>query len=402
MVAAVLDALVGGEPSDEVVAQALTTIPAAELPEALRLLARQHGAAALPVLRCCLHGRVEWASAAAAALATVVTPEAAAALAAAEATTTSKAARTAFRRALYRLRQAGVMPPRAPAAPPTPPRPVLRDAWASAVDGTGSRGLWLVLEGRYGERTLLSAIVNDEGGVLDFASEAMGKRRLDEHLRALAAESPLPLVAVPPTWAVHLLVQASAQPQPTEDRPSPELARWLAVLPLPVSPAPPIYAHLPADALAADRTLLDGAAELLGTPELGGWFLDPPSIQTEALELLQARESRLVVSDQIKAEREAAIVDRVIDSRFGPEARQRWQRRLEETAFVFWETGRPAEARRAAATAVALADGERLARHIPFVRALVERSLEIAGEVTLGRLSPAEVSRAPRLSPPPA
>jgi len=65
MVAAALEALVGGEPGDEAVVAALTTIPEAELPDALRLLARGHGLAALPVLRRCLTGRPEWAMAAA-------------------------------------------------------------------------------------------------------------------------------------------------------------------------------------------------------------------------------------------------------------------------------------------------------------------------------------------------
>ncbi len=398
MVAQALDALVGDAPSEAAVVAALTTIPAAELPDALRLLARAHGPAALPVLRHCLSGRAEWAEAGAAALATLPTPEAAATLAAAEATAGTKATRTAFRRALYRLRQAGVTPP--PPSPPQPPtsRWALDQAWASAIDGTGSRGVWLVLDTPLGERTLLSAILNDGAGVLDFTSRSVGKKRLDDHLRRLRAESPLPVVALPPSWALHLLVEASG-PHVQTGTPLPgDLSRWLVTLPLPEPPAsPPIHARLDREAVLADPALRERSAELLTLPELSGWFLEPSTLHAEALELLQARESRLVVSDQIRAERMVALVDRVIDAHFDPEAQRRWQRRLEETAWVLVETGRPTEARLAAAAALALAEPERPARHIPFARALVERSLEVAGEVALGRVSAADVSRTPQL-----
>jgi hypothetical protein len=102
------------------------------------------------------------------------------------------------------------------------------------------------------------------------------------------------------------------------------------------------------------------------------------------------------VSDQVKAERRATIVERVITAQLEPEARRRWERRLEEQAWVLLETDRPAEARLAVAAALALADPERPAHHIPFVRALVERSLEIAGEVALGRVPAEQVRRVPR------
>lgn len=395
--AAALEALIGGEPADEAVVAALTMIPAAELSDALRLLVREHGLAALPVLRRCLADRPEWATAAADALGALRAPEAAEALTAAEAGAADKTVRTAVRRALYRLRQAGITPP--PRAAPREALTRLRpsQAWLSAIDGTGSRGAWLLLEGPLGERTLLTAVLNDEAGVLDFAGGPIAKKRLDERLRALRAESPLAWAEVPPSWALALLGEASDRFVETGSAFPGKLARWLRALPSPeVAGTAPIYDRVPAAVVLADPTLLDRSAEVLALPEFAGWFLDPPTVQTEALERLQTKESRLVVSDQIKAERVAALIDRVIDTYFTPDVRRRWQRRLEENAFILAQTGRPAEARLAVAAARALADPEREARHIPFVRALVERSLDVAGEVALGRLSAHEVSRQPR------
>src|SRR5206468_3469903 len=82
------------------------------------------------------------------------------------------------------------------------------------------------------------------------------------------------------------------------------------------------------------------AAALAELPETAGWFLDPEAVQADAVDLLAARESRLVVSDQTKAEREDAIVGRVIARELGPEARRRWARRLAEMALVFDATER--------------------------------------------------------------
>jgi hypothetical protein len=398
MVIAALDALVGGHPDDEAVAHAVTTVPAAELAEGLRLLARVHGVAALPILRGCLRGRPEWAIAAAAALATLEAPEAAVALAEAERRAAPKMVRTALRRALYRLRQVGVAPPAA--APPRPgrARPVPTRAWASAIDGTGTRGLWLVVETPLGGRTLVATVLSDTVGVLDGHVGPIARKQLDERLEALQAESPLPWVEIPATWGAALLAAGARIHQARGTAPPGDLERWLDAPgePDPTAAWPPVYRRLPPEPIAADVTLLERSAECLAVPELAGWFLDPSALQSDALELLQARETRLVVSDQIKAERVAALVDRVIDGQFDPEARRRWQGRLEETAYLLVETGRPAEARLALAAALALADHARTARHIPFVRALTEKSLEIAGEVALGRLRGDEVSRTPR------
>jgi hypothetical protein len=394
MVGAALEALVGGEATDEAIEAALATIPAGELEAALQWLARQHGAAAMPILRRCLAGRPERAVAAAQALGALPVSEAADALEAAEAHAATKAVRTATRRALYRLRQAGIHR-RVQAPPPATPRVTLDEAWVSAVDGTGGRGLWLTLAGPYGERTLLAAMLSDETGLVDFSAGAVSKKRVEERLRSVRADSPLPWVTVSASWAWGTLVAAATHGQEA-GRPVPaELARWIERLGAPVAEPAPIHARLPA-AAAEDPALLERSATLLTLPELGGWFLDPASVASEAVEWLQAHESRLVVSDQIKAERLAALVDRVIEARFDEAARRLWQTRLEDQAYVLLALGHTTEAAMAVAVARTLAEREGVFRRVPFLRALVERSLEIAGEVATGRLSAEAASRAPR------
>ena len=74
----------------------------------------------------------------------------------------------------------------------------------------------------------------------------------------------------------------------------------------------------PSPAAPPDPALLERSAALLDLPEFAGWFLDPEALQSDSVALLQTRESRLVVSDQVKAEREAAIVDGVIARELTP------------------------------------------------------------------------------------
>lgn len=337
----------------------LTALPPTALDDTLRAFADAHGAAALPVLEALAAPRLD------------------------------RALRRAARLAVYRLAQRGVA---APARPPA--RPVVERraesaarAWLSGIDGSGSRAVWVLFDGALGGLALCSLIVNDEVGILDAAGGEIGKKRLETELAALRASQKLPWLEVEPARAVALVGEALTLHRTLGTAPPAAFARWDRLF---AATAPS-----PLPALTADPALLEPSASLLELPELAGWFLDPESVQSDSVDLLQARESKLVVSDQIKSEREDAIVTRVVERELTPAARTRWARRLVEMAFVFRATGRPEPASVAAAAAAALADEQRAVTLQPFVRSLARRGLEIASEVALGRIPAAEVSRKP-------
>ena len=380
--AALEAALAGGDPP------ALARVSPPALDDALRALAKRHGAASLPLLE-----RLAGAA-----------PD--------------KDHRRAVRRALYRLEQSGVRPPRAAAA--TPARPVVTRAaehpvraWLSGIDGSGSRAAWILFEGGLGGGLrLCSLILNDEAGIMDAAGGPIARKRLEAELRGLRESQKLPWVEVDGRRACALVADALALHERLGTVPPPEFARWRKIF----AAAPQLQADLrpklgeaqpkasrtdtkeklPADMpLPAAETFLTDSATLLDLPELMGWFIDPVRVQHEALALLQVRESRLVVSDQVKAEREASIVDGVVEAQLPDAARRRWAARLREMAEIFRMTGRLEPAALAEQTAVALADVGRPATAIPFARALAARGIEMASEVALGRTRLADVSRAP-------
>ena len=165
-------------------------------------------------------------------------------------------------------------------------------------------------------------------------------------------------------------------------------SRWQARF---TAAAPPA----PAPAAEIDAPLVSRGAELLEAPEMAGWFFEPANVQADALEMLQAQESPLVVSDQVKGERVLALVSRVTEREMDGPARARWAHRLREMADIFDVTDRAALGEIARASAGALAaEGADVASQ-PFARALAQRALEVASEIATGRLSAADASRAP-------
>lgn len=314
----------------------------------------------------------------------------------------AKESRKAAKRALYRLSRLGInpsAPSRRPVVERQPERAV--GAWTSGIDGSGSRAIWILFEGGYGGLSLCSVIVNDQTGIMETAGGAISKKRLDVELAALRESQKLPWVEIPASNAVGLVARALSLHEAEGSHPPAEFARWRPLFDANALHTPLIAGVLDLNEVRGESALLDRSASLPDLPELIGWFVDPGLLHSDAVELLQARESPIVVSDQIKAEREAGIVDRVADREFADEARRRWADRLLEMAGIFEATGRREEARIACSVALALQDEKKPARHLPFVRALVQRGLELAAEIALGRLSAHEVSRDPRQRPSP-
>ena len=261
-------------------------------------------------------------------------------------------------------------------------------AWLSGIDGSGSRAAWILFEGAYGGGALCSLILNDVVGITEVAGGDITKRRLEAELASLRAAQKLPWVETDPARALGLVAEALVLHRERGTSPPATFGRWQPFF-AEVAPAGPPTVP------AAGPALADRSVELLGLPEMAGWFLDPETVQSDALEVQEARESRLVVSDQIKAERQEAILARVIEREFTPEARRRWSRRFAEMAWIFDATDRSEHAAIAAAAAAVFAESQLSLAHHPLVRALAQRALELAAEVAAGRLRAADVSRKP-------
>lgn len=232
-------------------------------------------------------------------------------------------------------------------------------------------------------------IVNDTTGIVDVGGGPISRKRLERELESFRTTTALSWVETEPAQAAAVVGEALEAHSKRSTPPPEAFAAWRRFFE-PAPPPPPLPA--PGE---GDPALVDRSAEVLELPELGGWYVNPETVQGDAVELLEARETRLVLSDQLKAEREEAIVTRVVEREFAPEARRRWARRLAEMAAIFTATDRAEPAKLARAAAAALADPERDVTRQPVPRLLVRRALEVAGEVVLGRVKSEDAALKP-------
>jgi hypothetical protein len=353
---AALEAALAGGPRPD-----LAGVDEDTLESALRALTRVRGAAAAPLLKA-LAGEAR-----------------------------TRDLRRALRRALYRLGDAADLEAPGAARPVVTRDPVRAvRAWVSGIDGAGSRAVWIVFEGGLGGgQSLCSLIVNDEAGILDAAGGAITRKRLEQELAKLYRDQKLPWVEMSPARVCGIVTEALEAHDRAGTRPPPAFARWAPFFAA-VPPGAPVATPV---ADSAEPALVERSAALLAMAELAGWFADPAALAEEGVHLLEMRDSRLVVPEPVKAEREAAIVERAAERSFPGESRPRWARRLDEMALVFRATGREEPARIAAATAAALRDRDRALSSVPWVAAMVRRGLEVAADVALGRVRLEDVRR---------
>src|SRR5688572_18777993 len=162
------------------------------------------------------------------ALGSMRSEEAGRVLAAVAADVSDKDLRKAARRALHRLRATGIAvdvptvtaPPSVPAAAVESAR--VTDAYASFVDGVGSRSIWLCLERAFGGVDTFGMVANLYVGIKDTTYRDTTRKRFARMIEDWREEHDLTLVELPPEYALSLVSEALALnaqerfPLPTE------------------------------------------------------------------------------------------------------------------------------------------------------------------------------------------
>lgn len=271
-------------------------------------------------------------------------------------------------------------------------RPNSLAALLSHIDGNGDRFVIYGFSRPSTPYAVLIAIGNDAAGLTRAeVYEPPNKRAFRTLLQTVQESEGLTWVEADPAYVRALLqhfyrlsrAHRGAVPRDFE------LYRQALGPEVPLPP-PPIYERLAAAEVAASRAfLLTGSGELLDEDEMLDWYLEGPVVE-EAVAKLKARQtSPLIVSEMAEREMAERIKGELLQNAFTSDFRQLFARRLEEMAFVFWETGRSVRARQAVALAQALQEGTSLTL-IPFFQKLVSRSLAVAleaGEKAPGRRS---------------
>lgn len=305
-----------------------------------------------------------------------------------------RAVRKAARRELHRLRSMGVEPPAHPRATPqaqaVQPVPLsITQAWATDIDPTGARALWLLAERPLGGVWFAALLLNDLNGLTELSLVDTTRKRFQRELDD-ARRQPGIWVSLPGEYALHLVREAvdltreSGGGLPTRYRAFRDVFGE--------APGPPerglLYETVSPVDINFNPGWLDESPRLLGEPELAGWFVPmTPDLRARALEAARATNAGLLVPGHTPEQQALSLVADATQEALAPRVRRALRRRLEETGYIFLQTDRLSLARLAAAAARGLEEGGPPPERHPLLRLLIAGGLArmIGGEAVGAR-----------------
>ncbi len=305
-----------------------------------------------------------------------------------------RAVRKTARRELHRLRSIGVeAPPSASplaAATQAAARPLpISEAWATDIDPTGSRALWLLGERPLGGVWFAALLLNDLRGLPEMSLVDTTRKRFQRDFDAARGEAGS-WVSLPGDYSLRLIREAV------------DLTREVgAGLPTRYhafrdvfgeAPGPPeralVYETISLVEINFNPGWLEDSPRLLGEPEMAGWYVPMPAeLRPRALDVARAPSSGLLVPGHTPEQQALQLVSDASRQALTPSVRRAFRRRLEETAYIFLNTDRLALARLAAAAARGLEDGGVPPERHPLMQLLLAAGLArlVGAESVLGR-----------------
>jgi hypothetical protein len=308
-----------------------------------------------------------------------------------------RALRKTARRELHRLRSMGVEPPAvtAPAQAPTPavetrPRTLeISEAWATDIDPTGSRALWLLAERPLGGVWFAALLLNDQRGLQEMNLVDTTRKRFQRDFDQSQRDAGV-WVSLPGDYSLRLIREAVDL---TRELGGGLPTRYLSFKDVfGEAPGPPerglVYETVSPVEINFNPGWLEDSPRLLGEPEVAGWYVAlPTDLRARALEVARAPSAGLLVPGHTPEQQAQQLVADAAHQAFTPVVHRGVRRRLEETGYIFLQTDRLALARLAAAAARALDDGGVPPERHPLARLLLAAGLArlAGGEMVGGR-----------------
>lgn len=313
--------------------------------------------------------------------------------------------RREIRRALFRLRQRGIEPPRtaaqaaqAIAAAHAPEVESGLSALISPADADGARVVWIVKSRPGGGLRRLWGLVSERDGMVGVTLAALTRKELRADRGELERRAGVPMVEA--DWRVADFILCDAWRR-TPDARRREAGNFFALRAELIAASPPAELDHPVYAEFAGEIEHDPPAELMNEPEVGAFTFGPDAVRAYADEVASLRNSVIVLNRAQQEERINLIVERAIGELLAGANRARLRRHLEDSAHYLARTGRRRAAGWAAAAAARLRDGadpRRVGFFQAFMRAqmgaLLSREEERAREEPRLIMTPAEAMRA--------
>ncbi len=284
------------------------------------------------------------------------------------------------RRALFRLKQAGVEPPAAqPAAPARiePGAVTAHRAYMTNVGGNGRRLLLFVRNDPHGGSPfLITALVGDEEGLVDIAGGKKPRREVEERIEQLRRRENHVTAEVPVDYARHVLQEAVRQSGELR-RPLPQgYSRWTAYIGESETTydSPLVFDYIDVEQLKNDLSISRKPEDLFQKKPFEGWILDPQEVEPWEVNFFETQQTRLALDQAQLAQRGDRVIDEATDALMAGGKVALWRGRLTETALVLALADRMEDAKQALYQTLSMQD-DLIPHDVPFARALVHRAI---------------------------
>lgn len=245
----------------------------------------------------------------------------------------------------------------------------------SAVDGAGGRLLWIVKpQAGHGLQTI-QAMLSDREGLLRLGGAQIRRKELRNMAREIKDKHGIEMISLPWEYA-DLTLYAAYEKTKAQGRSGFENFHELRTVigaGKPKQQEHPIYRRLNAHDVTGG-SWREQSRRLMDEAELRFWFLDEDWVTPYLSQLEEAKSSRLVLNQVQKEERLAGIVRDAVKAVCADEIGRVLQRRMEDMALYFLETGRDDAARLSLAVAIQIGAGDPGPLDISFLTGLVQKS----------------------------
>ena len=293
--------------------------------------------------------------------------------------TTDKEVKREVKRSFFKLAQRGLAVPKdqpveAKATAFFASTPDI-EAYMSSVDGGGSRLVWIAkVQPNHGLQ-LIQAMLGDREGLLRIGGTQVRRKELRKMADDIKQQHDVTMISIPWDYADQILYEGYERAKARGQSGLENFHELRSIINTgkPKEQAHPIYRWLNQDEVR-DGAWREQSRRLLDEPELRYWILTDEWLQSFLPQIEEAQASRLVLNPVQKEERLAAIVRDAVKALCAGENAKLFQRRMEDTALYFVETGRSEVAKLALAIALQTGEGDPGPLDVSFLTGLVQKS----------------------------
>jgi len=265
------------------------------------------------------------------------------------------------------------------------------EAWATDIDPSGSRALWLLAERPLGGVWFAALLLNDVRCLQDLSLVDTTRKRFQRDFDQTRQRQGAGIwISLPGEYSLRLVREAVDLTREVGGGLPTRYQAFRDVFGEALGPPERglIYETISPVEVNFNPDWLDESPRLLGEAEVAGWYVPVPAeFRGRALEVARAPSAGLLVPGHTPEQQALQLVADASRQALTPTALRGLRRRLEETGYIFLQTDRLGLARLAAAAARALDSGGVPPERHPLVRLLLAAGLArlTGGESIVGR-----------------